>query len=230
MPSPLPAPTLGPALTAIATPPALPPRRLVLDALAGGRGERVLFESVSLTLRPGEGAELRGPNGAGKTTLLLIVAGVLEAMAGAARVLGGDPEGRPAVEIGYLGHRAAIKARLTVTENLRFWAALNGRKSSGIEAALELVGLAPIATLDAGLLSAGQTRRLALARLLLAERPVWLLDEPTAALDAAGEKLVARLIDAQLDRGGVVLAATHHDLGVQHDLASIELGQPVSAP
>jgi heme exporter protein A len=219
---------LGPALTALATPPALPPRTLVLDALAGGRGERRLFEGVSLTLRPGEAAQLRGPNGAGKTTLLLIVAGVLDAVAGEVRLLGGDPEGRPAVEIGYLGHRAAIKARLTVTENLQFWAALNGGAAAGIAAALELVGLAPIAALDAGLLSAGQTRRLALARLLLAERPVWLLDEPTAALDAAGEKLVARLIDTQLDRGGVVLAATHHELGLRHELATIELGQPVS--
>ena len=216
MPSPLPAPTLGPALTAFVTPPAaLPPRTLVLDAVAGGRGDRVLFEGVSLTLGPGEAAQLRGPNGAGKTTLLLIVAGVLGAMAGEVRLLGGDPEGRTAVEIGYLGHRAAIKARLTVTENLQFWAALNGRGTDSIAAALELVGLAPIATLDAGLLSAGQTRRLALARLLVAERPVWLLDEPTAALDAAGQELFAGLMRDHLARGGLIVAATHTPLGIE---------------
>jgi heme exporter protein A len=228
MPSPLPAPTLGPELTVLQPLSPLPPRTLALDALAGGRGEKRLFEGVSLSLGPGAAVQLRGPNGSGKTTLLLVVAGVLSPAAGRVRLLGGDPEGRSSVEIGYLGHRAGIKARLTVTENLQFWAALNGGAPAGIAAALELVGLAPIATLDAGLLSAGQTRRLALARLILAERPVWLLDEPTAALDAAGEALVARLIDTQLDRGGVVLAATHHDLGLRHELATIELGQPVS--
>jgi heme exporter protein A len=95
--------------------------------------------------------------------------------------------------------------------------------------ALETVGLAPIAWLEAGNLSAGQTRRLALARLLVGERPVWLMDEPTAALDAAGEALVARLIDAHLDAGGSALIATHHDLGLTHKVATIRLGQAAVA-
>jgi heme exporter protein A len=203
------------------------PRTLVLDALAGRRGERLLFEAIELSLGPGEIAELQGPNGAGKTTLLLIVAGLVTPAAGQIRILGGDPEARPGTDIALFGHRAAIKARLTVLENLKFWAVLNGGVGSAIEAALETVGLLPIAGLEAGYLSAGQTRRLALARLIIAERPIWLMDEPTAALDAAGEALVAGLIDAQLDRGGLVLAATHHELGLRHGSRKIVLGGPV---
>jgi len=207
----------------------LPPRTLKLDALAGKRGEKPLFDGISLTLGPGEAAELRGPNGAGKTTLLMIVAGVLRPAAGSVSILGGDPEGRAETDIGYFAHRPAIKARLTVAENLRFWAALNGNPPEAIAPALETVGLAPIADLDAGHLSAGQTRRLALARLIISNRPIWLMDEPTAALDTQGEALVARLIDAHLDRGGLVLAATHHELGLAHASQTIVLGHPVEA-
>lgn len=205
----------------------LPPRTLVLAALAGKRGEKLLFSGLDLTVRPGEIAELRGANGAGKTTLLMIVAGILRPAAGSFAIEGGDPEGRSETEIGYLAHRSAIKPRLTVAENLRFWTAINGGDDSAIEPALEIVGLAPIGGLDAGHLSAGQTRRLALARLLLADRPVWLLDEPTSALDAQGEKLVAGLIDRHLDRGGLVLAATHHNLGLTHPSHTLRVGRPV---
>ncbi|HVW92590.1 MAG TPA: heme ABC exporter ATP-binding protein CcmA [Devosia sp.] len=206
----------------------LPPRRIVLESLAGRRGERALFENLTLELGPGEAAELRGPNGAGKTTLLMILAGIVRAAAGTARLEGGDPEGRPETDIAYMSHRPAIKPRLTVTENLKFWVALNGGDAD-IDAALETVGLGPIAWLQAGHLSAGQTRRLALARLLLADRPVWLMDEPTSALDSDGEKLVARLIDHHLDRGGLVVAATHHDLGLAHAVRRIEIGRARAA-
>jgi heme exporter protein A len=204
-------------------------RTLVLESLAGGRGGRRLFERLSLRLGPGAAALLRGPNGAGKTTLLLTVAGLLRPFEGTVRLIGGDPEARPETDIALLPHRAAIKPRLTVGENLDFWAALNGVPRDNVAPALEAVGLAAIAGLDAGYLSAGQTRRLALARVVLSERPLWLLDEPTAALDADGEALVARLIDAHLARGGLVLAATHHDLGLSHAAQAIELGQPVVA-
>jgi len=207
----------------------LPPRTLELQNLSGRRGERLLFEGLTLSVGPGEIAELRGPNGAGKTTLLLIVAGVLRALAGTARILGGDAEGRAETDIGYLGHRSAIKPRLTVRENLAFWAAMNGAPSRSVDPTLEIVGLLPIAGLDAGYLSAGQTRRLAIARLIASDRPVWLLDEPTASLDAAGDALVATLIDAHLDRGGLVLAATHHGLGISHASRVVTLGQPAVA-
>jgi heme exporter protein A len=209
--------------------PALAPRTLILAHLAARRGERELFADLDLTLAPGEAVELRGPNGAGKTTLLLIVAGIVRPAAGTIRLEGGDPEIRWETEIGYLGHRPAIKPRLTVAENLAFWARLGGALPAAVPPALETVGLAPIAWLEAGNLSAGQTRRLALARLLVGERPVWLLDEPTAALDAAGETLVARLIDAHLDAGGSVLIATHHDLGLTHKVTTIRLGQAAVA-
>jgi len=164
-----------------------------------------------------------------KTTLLLIVAGIVRPAGGMVRVEGGDPDDRLEVSLSLLGHRAAIKARMSVSENLRFWAALNGG-SSDIDGALQRVGLGSIARLDAGYLSAGQTRRLALARLLLADRPIWLLDEPTAALDAPGEALVTALIDEHLDRGGLVLAATHHDLHLSHTSRTLALGATVVQP
>jgi heme ABC exporter ATP-binding subunit CcmA len=202
---------------------------LRLDDITVDFGGLRAVDRVTLELRAGQIVGLIGPNGAGKTTLLMIVAGAVRPAAGRVRIEGGDPEQRQETDIGLLAHRTAIKARLTVAENLKFWAAVNGVAAGGVEAALETVGLLPIADLDAGVLSAGQTRRLALARLVHSDRPVWLLDEPTAALDADGEKLVARLIDAHLDCGGLVLAATHHDLGLAHASHVVALGQPAVA-
>jgi heme exporter protein A len=203
----------------------LAPRTLILAHLAARRGERELFADLNLTLAPGKAVELRGANGVVKTTQLLIAAGTVRPSAGAVRLEGGDPEGRWETQIGYLGHRPAIKPRLTVAENLTFWARLGGASAAAVPPALETVGLAPIAWLEAGNLSAGQTRRLALARLLVGERPIWLLDEPTAALDAAGEALVARQIDAHLDAGGGAHIATHHGLGLTHEVTTLRLGQ-----
>jgi heme exporter protein A len=105
-----------------------------------------------------------------------------------------------------------VKTRLTLLENLRFWRDVNGETGIGAEAALEEVGLGAIGALDAGYLSAGQTRRLALARLLVTDRKVWLLDEPLAALDAEGALLAVRLIARRLETGGAVIAATHDDI------------------
>ena len=204
----------------------LPPRTLVIERLACRRGERLLFADLSLSVEPGQVVEVRGPNGVGKTSLLLIAAGLMRADAGTVAITGGDPDAETALDIGYFGHRTAVKPRLTVMENLVFWADLCHRPRAGVLPALETVGLAPIAGLDAGHLSAGQTRRLALARLLLVDRPVWLLDEPTAALDAEGHELVARLIDAHVDRGGLALVATHHELGLRHGTGRLLLSRP----
>ncbi|MHB1103970.1 MAG: heme ABC exporter ATP-binding protein CcmA [Devosia sp.] len=194
------------------TPPhALPPRRLQVSGLCCRRGERLLVDGLDFEVEPGEIVLLRGPNGAGKTTLLLALAGIIRPTTGTIAITGGEgPEG--ASDLHFLGHLSAVKARLTVMENLRFWADLNGGDRALIAPALQAVGLAHIETLAAGYLSAGQTRRLALARLLVADRPVWLMDEPTTALDREGELLAGRLIDAHLLRGGLVVAATHHDL------------------
>ncbi|MDB5562013.1 MAG: hypothetical protein JWN11_1431 [Hyphomicrobiales bacterium] len=194
----------------------LSPRSLKVSGLACRRGERVLFEGLDFEVAPAEITLLRGPNGAGKTTLLLCLAGLMRPTAGSINFSGRDPERRPDSDIGFLGHLSAIKTRLTLTENLRFWAAVNEVSPALIEPALEAVGLAPLAGLDAGHLSAGQTRRLALARLILSDRPIWLLDEPTAALDADGDLLVAGLIDSHLDRGGMAVAATHYDLALKN--------------
>lgn len=188
---------------------ALPPRMLKATGLASRRGERLLFRDLDFELGAGEMLLLRGPNGSGKTTLLLVLADLLRPESGSCELLGaadGDSE------LHFLGHTAALSGRLTVAENLRFWSALCGGNPALLEPTLQTIGLAPIAELEAGLLSAGQRRRLALGRLLCAERPLWLLDEPTTALDSAGEQLVSALIDAHLQRGGLVVAATHHDI------------------
>lgn len=189
---------------------ALPPRRLEVSGLACRRGERRLFDGLDFAVEPGEVLLLRGPNGAGKTTLLLALAGIVRPEAGSIVLDGGTGEGGG--ELHLLAHLPGLKGRLSVGENLRFWADLNGGDRALIAPALETVGLAALEALPAGYLSAGQTRRLALARLLCADRPLWLMDEPTAALDHDGELLVGRLIDAHLMRGGLVVASTHHDL------------------
>lgn len=192
-----------------------PERRITVTRLACRRGERRLVEALSFDVEPGRAVLLRGANGAGKTTLLLTLAGELAPAEGRIEIAGRHPEDRPGTDIGFLGHLSAVKPRLTLLENLEFWAALYGVPRAAVLPALETVGLAAIGTLEAGHLSAGQTRRLALARLVLCDRPIWLMDEPTAALDANGEALVAELVDAHLDRGGLVVAATHHDLGLR---------------
>jgi heme exporter protein A len=188
---------------------ALPPRILKATGLASRRGERLLFEGIDFELRAGEMLLLRGANGSGKTTLLLVLAGLLQPQSGRCELAGAEDGD---ADIHYLGHAAAVSGRLTVAENLRYWTAICGGDGALLAPTLEAIGLARIADLDADLLSAGQRRRLALGRLLCAERPLWLLDEPTNALDSAGEQLVATLIDAHLHRGGLVVAATHHDI------------------
>jgi heme exporter protein A len=205
---------------------ALAQRTIRASGLACRRGEALLFHDVDFEVGAGELLLLRGPNGSGKTTMLQTLAGLLRADAGRVDIVGGDEA--TATDLHFLGHLGAVSARLTVEENLRFWTALCAGSPPLIAPALEAVGLAPIGQLEAGLLSAGQTRRLALARLLCAERPIWLLDEPTAALDSAGEQLVATLIDAHLQRGGLVVAATHHDI-ILHGPArvrTLRLGAP----
>lgn len=185
---------------------------VTVTGLCGQRGSRVLFENLDFSLPSGRALALRGPNGAGKTTLLLTLAGMVRPAAGSIAFAGAAAEGPPLLH--YFGHQSAIKPRLSVAENLSFWSTLNGSSGIAVAAALDKVGLGRIAMLDAGHLSAGQARRLALARLLVSARPVWLLDEPMAALDSAGDALVGHLIDAHLDAGGVVIAATHDDLPV----------------
>jgi heme exporter protein A len=182
------------------------PLSLRASGLVCGRGGMALTGELTFAARPGNCLLLRGPNGAGKTTMLLTLAGIVAPLAGGFALDGAADDER---SLHYCGHRNAIKPRLTVAENLQFWAAVNGATGSPPRDALAEVGLAALGDLDAGYLSAGQVRRLALARLLVSRRPLWLLDEPTAALDVEGHDLLARLLDAHLDSGGLAIAATH---------------------
>jgi heme exporter protein A len=181
------------------------------------RGGRLVFAGVSFALAAGAALILRGPNGAGKTSLLRLLGGLLEPAAG---VLSWD--GRPLCDdpaahrgrLHLIGHGNAIKAALTVRENLRFAVALAGAPAVGIEPALESFDLAALAEVPSLYLSAGQRRRLALARLLAAPRALWLLDEPEAGLDAASRKRLARAIAGHRAQGGIAVIATHGDAGV----------------
>ncbi|MCR6671143.1 heme ABC exporter ATP-binding protein CcmA [Devosia ginsengisoli] len=184
-----------------------PPLSLRATGLVCGRGGMALTRALDFSVTPGRCLLLRGANGSGKTTLLLTLAGIVAPLDGVFALEGSDAETGPALH--YCGHRNAVKPRLTVAENLCFWAAVNGATGLSIDAALQQVGLERLGDLDAGYLSAGQSRRLALARLLVSLRPLWLLDEPTAALDAEGHDLVTRLLDNHLDMGGLAIAATH---------------------
>lgn len=195
--------------------------RLSGEGLAAARGGRTVFEGVAFSVGSGELLELVGPNGAGKSTLLRVIAGLLAPAAG---TLGLDPApaaGLPA-SVHYFGHLDGLKAALTVAENLAYGRTLYGG-TGDIEAALEAVALAHLVDIPAGRLSAGQKRRVALARLLVAERPVWLLDEPATALDAAAEAMLGGLIAAHLAAGGLAVAATHRPLPVP-PAATLRLG------
>jgi heme exporter protein A len=187
--------------------------RLVAADLACERSGRPVFAGVSFTVGGGEGLVLTGRNGAGKSSLLMMLAGQLAPAAGRL-ALEGSPAERTLPELAhYIGHRDALKPALTPLESLDFWRAMLGSPSLEPEAALDRLGLAHAADLPCAYLSAGQRRRLAIARLLVSERPVWLLDEPTAALDAASQSLFEGLVDEHLARGGIAVAATHVPLG-----------------
>ena len=193
---------------------------LSAENLAARRGEDLIFTNVSFSLSSGEALILTGRNGSGKSTLLRVVAGLLKQEKG--RVVFTDSKGesdRPACEVShYLGHRNAMKSELTVAENLSFWKTFLGDMPGGValdvDEAADAVGLAGITHLPFGYLSAGQQRRIAFAKLLVAYRPIWILDEPTAALDAAADRLFAELISSHQKAGGIVLAATHQPLGL----------------
>lgn len=177
---------------------------LSLRNLSVGRGGLTVLSGVSFDLAAGEAAVLRGPNGSGKTTLLRTVAGLQPAYAGAVEAL--------ADSIAYAGHADGLKGTLSVTENLNFWSGLHGGGDIGV--ALEAFNLTSLATRRAQALSAGQKRRLGLARLMVTKRPVWVLDEPTVSLDAASVQLFADAVAAHLSGGGAALMATHIDLGL----------------
>jgi len=183
------------------------PDGLQADGLAAIRGERLVFAGIGFALPPGGALLLEGPNGSGKSTLLRVLAGLGRAEAGTLHWNGEDAladRTAHAARVTYLGHLDAIKPGLAAAENLAFWA-----HAPEVAQALGRLGLARLADLPARMLSAGQKRRLALARLLLTDAPIWLLDEPTLGLDTASVAILGGMFAEHRARGGVVLAATH---------------------
>ncbi len=202
--------------------------RLVVENLMLSRGDRRLIEGLSFAVEAGEALVLTGPNGVGKTTLIRALAGFIRPEAGMIRLEGTpDDDATLGERAHYVGHANGVKPGLTVREIARFWARFLGGKPDAVENALENLHLAELAEIPAGYLSAGQKRRLGLARLLLAARPLWLLDEPTAALDVASQALMAGIMQRHLDGGGIVVAATHGPLGLT-GARILELAAPVA--
>lgn len=188
--------------------------------LAAFRGERLVFAGLSFAVPAGGALVLTGPNGSGKSTLLRLLAGLARPEAGRLLWDGADTLAdlpAHAARLRYLGHQDAVKPGLTVAENLHFWGG-----SDAIRRALAAVDLLRLADLPARMLSAGQKRRLAIARLVLTPAPLWLLDEPTLGLDAASVARVGALLAAHRAGGGMVVAATHLPLPLA-DAAALSL-------
>jgi heme exporter protein A len=187
--------------------------QLRIDNIACERGGRLLFSGLSFALAPGELLALTGPNGAGKTSLLRLIAGLAEPDSGTIELDGRHEDLTVGQHSHFIAHREAIKLALTVRENLAFWGDYFG--GGDIAAALASFDLAGLADYPAQLLSAGQRRRLALSRLCLVRRVLWLLDEPTTGLDARSQERLAVAINAHLAEGGLAIAATHGPLGLE---------------
>lgn len=177
------------------------------------RGGRTVFEDVSFQLGAGESLLLSGPNGAGKSSLLRLIAGLVTPASGTIGLVGQDANLTTGQSAHFVGHTNAVKGALTVEENLRFWTGFLGAAAE--TAPLGAFDLESHAAIPAALLSAGQSRRLALSRLMAVPRPLWLLDEPTVGLDTASQAILVGLMQDHLAEGGLVVAASHVDVGIE---------------
>ncbi|MBI1260389.1 MAG: heme ABC exporter ATP-binding protein CcmA [Rhizobiales bacterium] len=186
---------------------------LTITDLACERGARRVFDGLSLSLEGGEALVLTGPNGVGKSSLLRQIAGLVEVSSGSISLAPADEDHPMAARLHYVGHLDALKPAMSVHETARFWADFYGG-AADVMPALDAFDLVPLATLPVAYLSAGQKRRLGLSRLLLASRVLWLLDEPTVGLDTASIERLKGLMEAHLEGGGMIMAATHLDLGL----------------
>lgn len=191
--------------------------RLIVNELAVDRGDRRVLDRVSFEVNAGEAVVLRGPNGAGKTTLIRAIAGLLPAAAGDVDLVGRTDDTPVGAYCHYIAHRNALKGDLTVRENLLFWQAFSGLAAIDFDAVAARADLEYLVDIPVRYLSAGQQRRVALARLLVSPKPVWLLDEPTVSLDAQHTQLFAGLANDHLSEGGLIVAATHTPLGFRDE-------------
>ena len=187
--------------------------RVVAESLAAFRGERIIFRHVSFELGAGQVLIVHGPNGSGKTTLLRVLAGLLGAMSGRLRLLDGND--KPLTDeahdraFHFVSHLGVVRSQLRVRETLEFHAALLGASTKLVDKALDDWALRPLAELSGGMLSAGQRHRLALARLSLQKRDLWLLDEPLVALDISSKNRLTAASEKHLEQGGIIIAASH---------------------
>ncbi|WP_281804720.1 heme ABC exporter ATP-binding protein CcmA [Methylocystis echinoides] len=206
-----------------------PVLRLRVENLAVARGGRPVLEGVSFALSGGAALVVTGRNGAGKSTLLRALAGLLPRMGGTVSLEGAGEDAELAQSTHYLAHADGMKAALTVEENLDFWGNYLGKaedpRSRPVAAALAMVGLGHALRAPFGALSAGQKRRAALARLLVAYRPLWLLDEPLTALDRGSREKFAAAMREHCALGGLIVAATHEPLGLE-EAGELALGAP----
>lgn len=196
---------------------------LSVSGLTLTRGERVLFHGFDLSLASGEAVALTGANGAGKTSLLRALAGFLRPEAGVIAFADVDPAEARVKHLHWLGHLDGLKGARRAREELAFQAEWLGADAAGIAAAVDVLALEPLLDLEVRKLSAGQRRRLAFARLVAAPRPVWLLDEPFAPLDARWRAALGLMMQAHLDKGGAILAAVHDPLPVP--ARAVEIGR-----
>ena len=196
--------------------------QLSADNLTCVRGGRTVFTGLSFAVSAGEALTITGRNGAGKSSLLRMLAGLVRVAGGRLALQGGEAEASIAEQAHYLGHQDALKSSLSVRENLAFWVDYLGGHRKTLTDALDAVGLGPLSALPAAYLSAGQRRRLSIARLVAVARPLWLLDEAAAALDSAAQGRLVELMRGHLAGGGLILAATHAPLGL--DAQQLRLG------
>lgn len=187
---------------------------LRIKKLSLRRGNRLLIKDLSVELQKGESLLLTGPNGVGKTTFIRALAGFIAPFSGEISYKAQDhvtdiePD-----SLHYIGHKNGLRASLTVLENLEFWAEFYGA-SRPVKEVMELFSLTTLMDIPAGYLSAGQKRRLGLARLVMVKRPIWLLDEPTVSLDKRSVNLLAETARDHIEDGGILIAATHIPLGI----------------
>ena len=189
------------------------------EALVCVRGDRQVFEDLSFSAAPGVALQIEGPNGAGKSSLLRLASGLLRPAAGRltwdGADIAADPDAHRARLI-YVGHADPVKPVLTVMENLNFWGRLRGGRAEAAQAALDRLGIGRLGPVPARFLSAGQRRRLNLARLLMQPAKLWLLDEPTSTLDRMVAPVIAEIIAEHCAAGGIVLVSTHGELGLKN--------------